>query len=137
VAAGAAVAIGWTPDDRWALGVELWGWKALSASGLGPNTSVELLALGLNVTRYVVPIDLFASVVVSGTRLAITDSGDDVEYARSDIGFGLKILLGKEWRVDPSFGIGIAGELFLSFNRNRGETLDTVGGGLVFSFTYR
>ena len=136
-ALGGAVAVGWTPDDAWALAVEIWGWKALSASGLGSNTSVELQALGLNVTRYLVPIDVFATVVLSGTRLAITDSGDYVEHASSDIGFGLKVVLGKEWRVDPSIGIGLAGQLFLSLNRNGGQTLDTLGGGLVFSFTYR
>ena len=136
-ALGAAVAVGWTPDDAWALAVEVWGWKALSASGLGSNTSVELQGLGLNVTRHLAPIDVFASVVLSGTRLAITDSGDYVEHASSDIGFGLKVLLGKEWRVDPSIGIGLAGEMFLSVNRAGGQTLDTLGGGLVFSFTYR
>jgi hypothetical protein len=136
-ALGGAIAVGWSPDDAWALAVEIWGWKALSASGLGSNTSVELQALGLNVTRYLLPIDVFASVVLSGTRLAITDYGDEVEHASSDIGFGLKVLLGKEWRVDPSIGIGLAGELFLSVNRSGGVTLDTLGGGLVFSFTYR
>jgi len=39
--------------------------------------------------------------------------------------------------VDPSIGIGLAGEMFLSVNRAGGQTLDTLCGGLVFSFTYR
>jgi hypothetical protein len=136
-ALGVAIAIGWAPDDEWAFAVEGWAWRALSPSGLGSNTSVELQAIGLNVTRYIVPIDLFATVVVSGTRLAITDGGDHVEYDASDIGFGLKVLLGKEWRVSPQFGIGLAAELFLAVNRNGDETLDTLGGGLLFSFTFR
>jgi hypothetical protein len=134
---GAAIAVGWAPDDEWAFALEGWAWKGLSPSGLGSRTSVELQAIGLNVTRYVVPIDLFATVVVSGTRLAITDGGDDVEFASSDIGFGLKVLLGKEWRVSSQFGIGLAAELFLAVNRNGDETLDTLGGGFVFSFTFR
>jgi len=134
---GAAIAIGWAPDDEWAFALEGWAWRALSPSGLGSNTSVELQAIGLNVTRYILPIDLFATVVISGTRLAITDGGDYVEYDSSDIGFGLKVLLGKEWRLTPDVGIGVAAELFLTVNRNGDETLDTLGGGLVFSFTFR
>jgi len=136
-ALGVGVAVGWAPDEAWALGLELWTWKSLADSGLGPNTSVELQALGLNVTRYIVRDDVFASVVVSGTRLAITDAGDRVEYDSSDIGFGLKVLLGKEWHVTSWLGLGVAGELFLSVNRGGGETLRTLGGGLVFSCTGR
>ena len=134
---GFALAVGWAPDEEWALALELWSWKALSPSGLGPSTSVELQALGLNVTRYIVPVDLFASLVVSGTRLAITDYGDYVEYGSSDIGFGFKVLIGKEWRVSSYLGIGLAGELFVSVNRDGGQTLRTLGGGLVFSCTGR
>ncbi len=134
-ALGYALAVGWAPNEEWALALEFWSWKALSPSGLGPNTSVELQALGLNVTRYIVPVDLFASLVVSGTRLAITDSSDYVEYASSDIGFGFKVLLGKEWHLMPWFGLGLAAELFVSMNRDGGQTLRTLGGGLVLSCT--
>ena len=136
---GFGLALGWAPNDEWALALEGWGWSSLSASGLGPNTTVELQGLGLNVTRYIVPIDLFATVVVSGTRLAITedDSYGYVEDAHSDIGFGLRIRLGKEWHVTPWLGLGLAGEFFLSVNRSGGQTLDTLGGGLLFSVTGR
>ena len=136
-ALGFALAVGWAPDDEWALALEIWSWKALSPSGLGPDTSVELQALGLNVTRYIVPVDLFATLVISGTRLAITDSADYLEYGSSDIGFGFKVLLGKEWRVSSWLGLGVAGELFLSVNHDGGQTLRTIGGGLVVSCTVR
>ena len=136
-ALGVGLALGWSPNDEWAIGLELWSWKSLTDSGLGKDTSVELQALGLNVTRYLVPADVFASVVVSGTRLAITDPGDHIEYGASDIGFGFKVLLGKEWRVTSWLGLGLAGELFLSVNRDSSQTLRTLGGGLVFSITGR
>ena len=136
-ALGVGLALGWSPNDEWAIGLELWSWKSLADSGLGANTSVELQALGLNVTRYLVPADVFASVVVSGTRLAITDPADEVEYGGSDIGFGFKVLLGKEWRLSSWLGLGLAGELFLSVNRDGSQTLRTLGGGLVFSVTGR
>jgi len=136
-ALGAGLALGWAPNDEWAIGLEFWNWKSLADSPLGKDTSVELQALGLNLTRYLVPADVFASVVVSGTRLAITDPGDHVEYAGSDIGFGFKVLLGKEWRVSSWLGLGLAGELFLSVNRDGSQTLRTLGGGLVFSFSGR
>ena len=137
VAFGAGAALGWAPNDEWALAVELWTWKALSPSGLGPDTSVELQALGVSVTRYIVPANLFASVVVSGTRLAITDYGDYVEYGSSNIGYGMKALLGKEWLLNSYVGLGIAAELFFSVNRDGGNTLNTLGGGLVLSLTVR
>ena len=136
-ALGVGIALGWAPDEAWVLGLELWSWRSLADSGLGPDTSVELQSLGLNVTRYLVPDDVFASVVVSGTRLAITDAGENIEYDSSDIGFGFKVLLGKEWHVTPWLGLGLAGELFLSVNRSGGETLRTLGAGLVFSCTGR
>jgi hypothetical protein len=136
-AMGVGLALGWAPSDEWALGLEVWGWKSLVTSGASPGTSVELQALGLNVTRYIVPADVFATVVVSGTRLAMTDANDDVEYASSNIGFGFKALLGKEWRVSSWLGVGLAGELFLSVNRDSGQTLRTLGGGLVLSCTGR
>jgi len=136
-ALGVGLALGWSPNDEWAIGLELWSWKSLTDSGLGKDTSVELQALGLNVTRYLVPADVFASVVVSGTRLAITDPSDHIEYGASDIGFGFKVLLGKEWRVTSWLGLGLAGELFLSVNRDSSQTLRTLGGGLVFSITGR
>ncbi len=132
-----SLALGWAPNEEWAIGLEGLGWKSLTASGLGPNTSVELQALGLNVTRYFVPADIFATVVVAGTRLAITDEGDYAEHGSSDIGFGFKALLGKEWRVGPGLGLGLAGELVVSVNREGGQTLRTLGAGLVLSFTLR
>jgi len=132
-----SLALGWAPNEEWAIALEGLGWKSLSASGLGQNTSLELQALGLNVTRYFTPADIFATVVVAGTRLAITADGDDAEIGSSDIGFGFKALLGKEWRIGPDFGFRLAGELVLSVNREGGQTLRTLGAGLVLSWTLR
>src|SRR5262249_29013726 len=125
-ALGLGLAFGWAPNDEWALALEGWVWKSTSASGLGPNTSVELQGLGLTGTRYIVSSDLFATVVVSGTRLAITEdsSSNYVEDAHSDIGFGMRIRLGKEWHVTPWLGLGVAAELFLSVNREGGQSLE-------------
>jgi hypothetical protein len=134
-ALGIGLAAGWAPNDDWALALEFWSWRTLTASSLGPDTSVELQALGLNVTRYVVPIGIFASVVASGTRLVITDASDYVEYRSSDIGFGLKVLVGKEWPVSSWVRLGVAGQLFLFVNRDGGQTLRTLGAGLMFSCT--
>lgn len=137
VALGLLVAGGWAPSEEWMLGLELSSWKALSPSSLGEGASVELDALGLNVTRYLVPANVFASVTLCGTRLAITDSFGR-EFAGSQIGFGFKAAIGKEWSVTPWLGMGLAGEFFMAVNRDHAEnpgTLRTIGGGLVFSMT--
>jgi hypothetical protein len=136
-ALGFSAAVGWAPNDEWALALEFWDWKALSPAGVGSDTSVELQAIGLNITRYLVPANLFATVVISGTRLAITDATGYVDYGSADIGFGFKVLLGKEWLLNSAFGIGLGAELFFSANRDGGNTLTTLGGGLVFSVTGR
>jgi hypothetical protein len=132
-----SLALGWAPSEEWAIALEGLGWKSLTSSGLGQNTSVELQALGLNVTHYFTPADVFATVVVAGTRLAITTDSDDAEIGSSSIGFGFKALLGKEWRIGPNFGLGLAGQLVLSVNREGGQTLRTLAAGLVLSWSVR
>ena len=103
----------------------------------GSDTSVELQALGLSITRYIVPANLFASVVVSGTRLAITDYGDSVEYASSDIGYGMKALLGKGVAVELLRRPRHRCRAVLLGEPGRRTTLSTIGGGLVLSLTVR
>lgn len=136
-ALGLSLAGGWAPSEEWMLGLEFSSWKALSPSGLGEGTSVELDAVGVHVTRYLVPANIFASFTVSGTRLAITDPYGQ-EFGGSQIGFGFKVAVGKEWWVNPWLGMGLGGEFFFAVNRDQAGspgTLRTVGAGLVYSVT--
>ncbi|HUM11008.1 MAG TPA: hypothetical protein VLT82_08685 [Myxococcaceae bacterium] len=136
-ALGISLGGGWAPSEEWMVGLECSSWKALSPSGLGESTSVELDAVGVSVTRYLVPANVFASVTVSGTRVAITDPYGQ-EFGGSQIGFGFKVAIGKEWWVNPWLGMGLGGEFFFAVNRDQAGssgTLRTLGAGLVYSLT--
>ena len=58
---------------------------------------------------------------------------------RPDPGLGLKLAVGKEWWVSDHWGIGVAGQFFISRNDDPDATtvkLTTLGGGVAFSATY-
>jgi hypothetical protein len=71
------------------------------------NGTLSLGALGVGITNYFDPSNLYlsATIGVGGLNLDIDGLGD----ADSDAGFAAEILLGKEWWVGDNWGIGLAG----------------------------
>lgn len=66
---------------------------------------------------------------------------DGVSTGETDIGVGLHALVGKEWWVSPTWGLGIAGQLFVGSMKDNAEgddapTWRTVALGLLLSATY-
>jgi len=131
-AAGAAV------TEDWILAGELWGAAAPSPSGVANNNStMALSAIGMNVTHYFMPVNVFLSLTPSATVLSIDNGSGTV--GRTEVGFGAKLALGKEWWVSDHWGIGLAAQGFFAINRDQGTdapTWSTFGGGLVLSATY-
>jgi len=129
---------GWALAQNWIVGAEAWGGVAPDPSDAGSQSSFELVAVGVNVTHYFMPANVFVSVTPSATRLATVDE-DQRELAHSQVGYGMKVTLGKEWVVARNTGIGVAGQVVFSFNRDSGPSpasLATIGGAILFTATF-
>lgn len=129
VAAGGAVA------EDWILAGEAWG-AAVPSSTSTDATTVALGGFGLNVTHYFMPANVFFTLTPSATVLAV-DKGNGT-FGRTQIGSGVRIALGKEWRVGDHWGLGVAAQGFLAINRDQSASASTwwtLGGGILFSAT--
>ena len=136
-AGAVSLAVGGAVAEDWILAADAWA-IAAPANALGPEWSLGLSAIGLNVTHYFMPANVYLSFVPSATVVSVSDNHDDI-VRETQIGFGAKFSLGKEWWVADHWGIGLAIEGFFASNHERDSAQPvwtTVGGALVFSATY-
>jgi hypothetical protein len=143
VAGEFALAVGGAVKENFIVAGELWtGWvpsPTLTSRGLsvptGSTFSNALVGIGPNFTWYLMPTNVFLSVTPSLTWVNFSDVF--ASYT-TDVGFGTRFALGKEWWVAPHWGIGVSGWFLFSFNREGGgadATWRTFAGGLGFSAT--
>lgn len=138
---GMGIVIGGAVAENLILGGDLWGvgmfggWSMMQNGGTGHG----LGGLGLNVTYYFMPVNVYVSASPSVTTLtSMTRYSNTTNSARS-VGFGAKLSAGKEWWVGEHWGLGIAGQFFTSWNGSQGSmpgTWTTVAGGVALSATY-
>ena len=106
--------------------------------GVG-GTGYGLGGMGLNVTYYFMPVNVYLSASPSLTfQSSMTRFGGTTSVS-SRAGFGAKLSVGKEWWVGDHWGLGVAGQFFTSWNGASGSgmgTWSTVAGGVAFSATY-
>jgi hypothetical protein len=136
-------AIGGTPSENFVVAGEFWSsWAAspaLSFQGAsipnGGTFSNSLHGIGPQLTWYFMPSNTFLSVTPSLTWM---NFGDGINGFDSDVGFGTRLALGKEWWVGAHWGLGLAGWFAFSVN-DEGSGADarwrTYEGGLAFSVT--
>jgi len=142
-ASGAAMllslAVGGAVGEDWILAGELWGTAAPSPGGsIASGATIGLSGVGLNVTHYFMPLNLFLSLTPSATVVSI-DTGNGGTAGRTELGFGAKVALGKEWWVGDHWGLGVALQASFGINKDQGTappTWTSFGGGVVFSATY-
>jgi hypothetical protein len=79
------------------------------------------------------PANVYVSIAPGVSRLMFV-SGDVT--VNGDWGPGGKLALGKEWWVGDHWGLGIAAELLVSFNKQAGDPRTTIAPGLTFSATF-
>jgi hypothetical protein len=107
------------------------------ASFTTSRTTVGLGGAGAELTYYFMPINLYLSGTLGFTRLYTTIDGND---SQSQLGAALELAVGKEWWVSPHWGLGVAGQLYLSGNKdNTSASSPTWGTGafvIAFSATY-
>jgi hypothetical protein len=135
--------LGGAVTEDWILAGDVWAYSALSLIGSNAGRSssansstVQLMGVGLNVTHYFMP----ANVYVSFSPSAVLLSGNDGHgsYSQTLLGFGGRASIGKEWWVSDHWGFGVALELAGGVNKDQGgvPTWSTVSGGLAFTATY-
>lgn len=103
-------------------------------------------SVGVGVTYYIMPMNLYlcgslglavASTEVRYTRLGLTFT----DTWESQTGFGLNLMVGKEWWVSDNWGLGVAGQ-FIYANipvKDKTGAEDSFSGGslgVLFSATY-
>jgi len=130
-------AMGFAFSEDWIAAGDIWVCAA-PASQFGPDATLGLTGLGVGITRYFMPANVFVSLSPSLTVLSILDQ-NSTEVGRTDYGFGAKLAAGKEWWISDHWGIGLAAQFFFGINKDQGTappTWTSFGGGLVFSATY-
>jgi hypothetical protein len=102
---------------------------------LGVGEDTELVGLGIGLTYYVMPVNLYlAGSIGLGQTVFVDYTGD---RKGGDIGLGANVMVGKEWWVGIDWGIGVAGQLIVVSTED--EILGGVRGlafNVMFSATY-
>ena len=142
----ATLSFGGAFAENWILTTDLSGTVAFAASPYLSDSSIGLAGLGGSVRHYFMPANIFVSLGAAATLLA----HDALSPGGPLVGFGLQLSVGKEWWVGERSGIGIAGRLLVSVNRDRPTpaspssgveffppvTWTTLGAGIVVSMSY-
>lgn len=138
---GMGIVIGGAVAENLILAGDFWGTGMLGRMGMMQNgaTGYGLGGVGLNVTYYLMPANVYFSASPSVTfRSSMVHFGDSTQVS-SVAGFGAKLSVGKEWWVGDHWGLGVAGQFFGSWNGTSGGgmgTWTTLAGGVAFSATY-
>lgn len=137
------IVIGGAVAENVIIAGDLWGISAVSPSftiagqtASSGDTSFSLGGVGLNLTYYFMPANVYVSVTPSLVGLTLRGNG---ATSSSQAGFGTKVGVGKEWWVGDHWGLGLAGQFFLGVNQDTGAnppTWTTLGGAVAFSATY-
>jgi hypothetical protein len=149
-AGGLGLAIGGAIQPNHILAFHLWDaalanptFSSNGSSATPGNSSASLVAFGPEYTFYS-ETNLYFSVSPALSRLRVESGGLGAD---SDWGFGLRLALGKEWWVSDNWGLGLAGQLSFSANKDSGNgntpngpvavpTWYTWGATIAFSATY-
>ena len=105
------IALGGTITRNLALHATFFGWRASDPTvneldtGLNDAT-LALGAVGLGITYYFMPINLYVSPSI-GPAYLVTDLTNDSEA--TGLGLGIDFTVGKEWWVSDRWALGVAG----------------------------
>ena len=77
----------------------------------GTDVTLGVGAVGVGVTYYFMPVNLYVSGAVSASQLSLEV---DDERGETEVGPGLHLGLGKEWWVGDQWGLGVGAELALA-----------------------
>lgn len=132
--------------EDWIIGVHVYDAVATnptvsvgSRSGTAQNASLSMLAIGPSLTHYFQPTNVYFTFTPAVTTMTTTRSSGASN--NTDIGFGAKVAIGKEWWVSEHWGLGLNTHAAFSTNGDPiaaggSNTLSAWSFGLAFSATY-
>ena len=131
-------AIGGTIGNNLILHGTLFGWDMSEADAeidgqeVNSNTDVSMGAVGGGLTYYFEPANVYISGSLGIGQLNFGDNFED-----SDTGLAFDALVGKEWWVGNSWGLGVAGDINYHSLPQDGvdDNWDGVSFGVLFSAT--
>lgn len=135
-------AIGGIVGRNLALHGTLWGWSIgdpdleINSDSAELNGSLTMSAIGIGVTYYFMPTNLYLSGSLGLGQLELDVPG--VGAADTDMGLVLDATLGKEWWVSANWALGLAGALGVHSIPEDGfdDNWSGVSVGLRFSATF-
>lgn len=147
-----SVAVGGAVSPNLALGADLFGFNmqeprqewAGSAYDT-KNFGIRVSGIGFNVTNYFMPANVYLSgslglVKVMRSRWSSSGSTQSVTSEESSNGFGLSLMVGKEWMVSREWGLGVAGQFVGASTKKTENGIDVDASssalGVLFSATY-
>jgi hypothetical protein len=135
------IALGGAVTPNFVIGGRLWGAAAsnpdLEINGQGgstSDTSAGLSGIGLDLTYYLMPINIYFQATPSIGLLSVKELGTSYDF---DSGFAIRLAVGKEW-VSDNWGIGLNVQYAHSSNDGKDlpGTWRTNWFGVAFSATY-
>lgn len=139
-----SLALGGAVTPNFIIAGQLWGVSVSEPDvkvngqsiGSATDSSLGLSGVGLNLTYYFMPINLYVSATPSIGMLSTKQGGQTYETKN---GFALRLAVGKEWWVSDNWGIGLNLQYAHSSNEDKGTnppTWATNWFGVAFSATY-
>jgi hypothetical protein len=106
------------------------------SAGSNDDVSAGAVGVGVGLAYYVMPANVYVSGTVSMSQISIQEDGDEI--GETDFGPGVSLMVGKEWWVSPTWGLGVAAQLFAGQmdDQDNGPTWTTTGFAVAFSATY-
>lgn len=131
---GMGLAIGGSPVENLALHLDLQTTWMFSPSR--EVNGIGMQSLGLGVTYYIMPADIFLSGSAGIGWLAFED--DAGQSKDTSAGIALDALVGKEWWVGADWGIGIAAQLLYMHVKDYTDDagMDAFAVNVLFTATY-
>jgi hypothetical protein len=102
----------------------------------GSSVSAGVVGIGPGIA-YFTDSNFHLGLTVAAARLTV--SKDNTDIARSNLGFGVNATLGKQWWVSDSWGIGVAGQVFVGAIPDASDgnpTWTTAGVSVAFNASY-
>ena len=103
------------------------------------DAEVTFSNIGLGLTYYIMPSNFYLS---GSFGFAMASIETDYATFDTDLGYGLNMMIGKEWWVSDNWGLGIAAHLFYSVIPDNDDYieeetyLNTASIGILFSATF-